>query len=258
LPNERFSFENLSFLIKEIKKELLSFLYPPRCVCCDTVLKKKEEGCCPRCAAKLPRITGPVCMKCGKPVADERQEYCADCRKYHHDFDRGTAAFLYTGAMRQSVYRMKACNRRDYLPFYAEAMTSALKAYLPYWQPELIVPIPMHPKKKRQRGYNQSELLAGLISEQTGIPTRCDLLRCVKLTSAQKTLNRSERRENLKGSIAPAEPFPPVKRVLLVDDVYTTGSTMDEAAKILKQNGVESVYFVALRTGKGKKAVFIE
>lgn len=240
---------------KSVKSFLLALLYPPRCVCCDKILSISAKGCCPDCEKKLPRITGPSCMKCGKPVAGQEDEYCEDCRKYPHEFDRGRAAFTYTGAIRRSVYRMKHDNRRDYMPFFAEEMVQAMAAELPRWKPEVILPVPMHPRKKRRRGYNQSELLAEHISRLTGIPVRKDILRCVKQTADQKSLNRKERMKNLEGSMAVDREVFTFKRVLLVDDVYTTGSTMDEAAKVLKGAGAERVFFIVLCSGKGKKAV---
>lgn len=192
-------------------------------------------------------------MKCGKAVETESKEYCDDCRRQEHYFDRGTAAFTYNRDLRRSVYRMKAENRRDYLEFYAEAMVQAASKYLEYWQPEAILPVPMHPKKMRKRGYNQSELLAGKISRITGIPLERRLLQCVRLTSSQKELDRKGRMKNLRGSFAAAEPFPRISRVLVVDDIYTTGSTMDEISRVLKAQGVQCVFFVVLCAGIGKR-----
>lgn len=234
-------------------EHLLDFLYPPRCVLCDEVLRKGEHGCCSDCTALLPRVREPLCMKCGKPVGSAPEEYCEDCRAQEHYFDRGVAAFTYTGAMKSSVRRMKFSNRRDYIPFFAESMVQALRPHLPLWSPQLILPVPMHPRKRRQRGYNQAELLAGRISRLTGIPVDTDLLYCTRLTQSQKELGRRERLENLRGSFAVCEPFPDVSRVLLVDDVYTTGSTLDEISRVLRAHGAESVFFVVLCTGKGKK-----
>lgn len=231
---------------------LLDLLYPPRCPICDGVLRFPEHGCCGDCVERLPRIQGAVCMRCGCEVAEE-EEYCRECRTQKHYFDRGAAAFTYTGALRHSVYRMKGMNRRDYIPFFAEEMVQALSRYLGVWRPELVLPVPMHPKRYRRRGYNQSELLALQIGRLTGIPVRKDLLRCTKLLPPQKELNGRERRKNLRGCFEVREPFPKVERVLLADDVYTTGSTMDEISRVLKERGVQSVYFVVLCTGKGKK-----
>ena len=237
---------------------LSNLLYPPRCPICDRILRlsdSAERGCCPACMETLPWVREPACMKCGKPVGEEGQEYCEDCRKQAHAFDRGTAAFTYTGALRHSVYRMKSENRRDYVPFFAKTMTTALARYLPRWEPEVILPVPMHPGKKRRRGYNQSELLAQEIGRRTGLPVEKELLYCTRAVPSQKTLGRRERLLNLRGSFAVRRGAPALQRVLLVDDVYTTGSTMDEISRVLRETGVESVFFVVLCTGKGKKAV---
>ncbi len=213
------------------------------------------RGCCAECDASLPWVRELACMKCGKPIGDEGQEYCWDCRVQRHFFDRGVAAFSYTDVMRHSVLQMKMQNRRDHIPFYAEAMAMTLARRLPSWRPEVILPVPMHARKRRVRGYNQSELLAREIGRLTGIPVESRLLRCTRPVRAQKELGREERLRNLRGSIAVCKPFPGYSRVLLVDDVYTTGSTMDEISRVLREQGVRHIFFVVLCTGKGKKAV---
>ncbi len=232
----------------------MELLYPPCCPICDQVLPFYGAGICPDCEKKLPWVTEPFCMKCGKPVAKEEEEFCEDCRRVSHFFDCGRAAFLYTGLMRQSVGRMKFQNRRDYLDFYADSMVRAGGEFLKSRDPEVIVPIPMHWKKRAKRGYNQAELLAERISCLTGIPCRKHLLRCVRMAGDQKALGREERMENLSGTFAFSggkEPVP--ERVLLVDDIYTTGSTLDEASRVLRGAGVLKIFFLVLCTGKGKK-----
>ncbi len=244
----------------------MDLLYPPRCPLCDKILDWKDRtttqkiripgmprGCCTDCRTSLPRVKEPACMKCGKPLENEGQEYCGECMTQRHFFDRGVAAFRYTNALRHSVYRMKTENRRDYIPFYAAEMARALERKLPQWRPEVILPAPMHSRKRRQRGYNQSELLAREIGRLTGIPVETGLLRVTRIIRSQKELGRRERLQNLRGSVAAREPFPRYSSVLLVDDVYTTGSTLDEISRVLRTQGVRSVYFVVLCTGKGKK-----
>lgn len=247
---------------KEAGNLLLDLFYPPRCPICDRILKRKEGLCCAACEKKLPWILEPTCMKCGKMIEREEDEYCGDCRTYAHVFDRGTAAFAYIGALRHSVYRMKAENRRDYLDFYADAMTRALKPYLARWQPERIIGVPMHWQKKWKRGYNQSELLAEKIAKKTGIRLERSWVFCCKKTKAQKMLGRKEREKNLSGCFALKQKQISARSVLIVDDIYTTGSTVDELAGVLKSAGVEHVYFVVLcigkGIGKGKKRVCTE
>ena len=242
---------NLLLAAKKAGNLLLDLLYPPRCPICDRILNRKEGRCCAKCEKKLPWIAGPTCMKCGKMIDREEDEYCEDCGKYAHAVTRGAAAFAYTGALRHSVYRMKAENRRDYLDFYADAMTQALETYLVRWQPERIIGVPMHWQKKWKRGYNQSELLAKKIAKRTGIQMEDAWVYCCKKTKAQKLLGRKERERNLKGCFALKQEKKRFRSVLIVDDIYTTGSTIDELAGLLKTVGVEQVYFVVLCIGKG-------
>lgn len=233
----------------------LDLLYPPRCAVCDGLLRKGEDGCCADCRAALPWVREPACMKCGKPVADFRQEYCDDCARTRHFFARGVAAFTYTGAMRQSVHRLKSGNRRDALDFYAAAMVQALEPHLAAWQPQMLIPVPMYRRKQVQRGYNQAELLARRIGGRVGIPVETGLVRCTRRHAPQKTLGREARMRNLRGCFAVTRRIETGCRLLLVDDVYTTGSTVDELARVLREAGAGAVYFLVLCTGKGKKTV---
>ncbi len=254
---------------------VMELLYPPRCPLCDELRPARslfqwaerpaKSFVCEDCCDKLPWAAEPVCMKCGKPVGSNETEFCGDCMRTRHLFDQGRAAFTYSGAMRRSVYRMKALNRRDYLDFYADAMVRMGRRYLEAWRPEVIVPVPMHWKKHAARGYNQSELLAARISCLTGIPCDRKLLRCICYTGVQKELGREERLRNLRGSFEARRPIKGRKgqqnsersgipsSVLLIDDVYTTGSTMDEAARALRGIGVRKIFFMVLCTGQGKK-----
>lgn len=191
-------------------------------------------------------------MKCGKPVRRE-QEYCGDCSRQTHIFNQGTAAFTYSDGLPDALFRLKFQNRRDYLDFFAGAMTLAYQRRAARWRPQQILPVPMHWRKRARRGYNQAELLAERISQNTGIPMEKNWAVCVRKTSEQKRLSRSERQRNLRDSFQVKKQFQGVTRVLLVDDVYTTGSTMDELARILKKAGVKEVFFLVLCIGKGKK-----
>lgn len=233
----------------------LRILYPPHCALCDTILTKGEDGCCSACAKKLPRVQAPTCFRCGKPVGSWEAEYCDDCLRTRHWYEQGAAAVTYTGAMRRSVYRMKADNRRDYLDFYARLMAEVLKKYRYIWQPELLIPVPMHWKKRQKRGYNQSELLARKLSHLTGIPVDRTLIRCIRPHAAQKQLGRKARMKNLDGSFALQRSPEHLQRVLLIDDVYTTGSTVDALARLLSEAGVPHIFFLVLCIGKGKKTV---
>lgn len=118
------------------------------------------------------------------------------------------------------------------------------------WYPEVLVPIPMYPKKKKLRGYNQAEILAGYLGEYWNLPVDTELLKKVRDTGAQKELDRATRRKNLLEAFE-AERESPYQRVLLVDDVYTTGSTVDAAAESLKRAGISDIFYIAICIGHG-------
>ena len=119
------------------------------------------------------------------------------------------------------------------------------------WKPDALIPVPIHKARLAFRGFNQAELLARGLSKEFQIPVRNDLVYRVKKTTPQKELNDKERKNNLKSAFHVKPNAIECKTVVLVDDIYTTGSTMDALAKALKANGVEQVYFVCLAIGRG-------
>lgn len=229
---------------KNLLKFAVDILYPPRCPLCDRIIPPGGDRVCVECREEIPWIIQPYCLKCGKMLERSEEEYCDDCLKHAHNFTQGIAAFRYAGKIRGSVQRMKFSNRREYLDFYAEAMVWRAEKWLSLWRPQRIVPVPMHWIKKNQRGFNQSELLAGKIGEITGIPVLRHAVRKRKNTKDQKKLSGQERRTNLKDAFEVSGDFSSIRSVLVIDDVYTTGSTMDEISRVLKRAGAENVFFL--------------
>ena len=234
--------------MKKVTESFLNMLYPRRCPLCHKILRDQDSLVCETCRSTVHPIEETRCFKCGKPVAQE-EEYCADCRKIRHFFDRGRGIFVYDERMRQSLVRYKYYGCREYGDFYSRAMCLYGRKELALWRPELIVPVPVHRSKERRRGFNQSALLAEKISGYTGIPADLTLVRKVRKTKSQKKLTAGERQENLRRAF---EVQRPVKegRILVVDDVYTTGSTMDAMARCLKEKGAEKVYFLTVCIGE--------
>lgn len=231
---------------------LLDLLYPRRCPICEQILTGKQERVCPDCRRKLPYIREPLCKKCGKPLERQEQELCRDCGKTGHGFVCGRSIFLYEKSFRRSVSRMKFQNHREYLDFYAEEMAKAGKKYLERWRPAVILPVPMNARKRRERGFDQSRLLALKLEHLTGIPADTKSLMRIRYTLPQKDLDMRQRKENLKNAFALREAACLSEPVLLLDDIYTTGATIDEICKILHKNGIRQIYFLTLCTGKGK------
>lgn len=239
-------------ILKKIFEEGLNLLYPPRCPICEKILMRSEGKICGDCRKGLPYIREPICKKCGKPLKRVEQEYCITCEQEHHEFLCGRAIFLYERSFRQSVQRMKFKNHREYLDFYSEEMIREGQKYLKYWKPKTILPIPMNSRKKRERGFDQSYLLAKKISQLSGIPIVPKALVRSRYTLPQKELDAKERRKNLQGAFELKSKEKIQEPVLLIDDIYTTGATLDEACRTLKKSGVTQIYFLVLCAGNGK------
>ena len=190
-------------------------------------------------------------MHCGKPLEDETEEYCADCRKRKSYITQGKALWLHRDPVPAAVYRFKYKNRRSYGKVFAREMVEQYEKQIGRWQVREIIPVPLHRSKRRERGYNQAEILAEEIGALTGIPVRKDVLFRIRKTVPQKKLDTEGRKKNLQGAFAVSGKWRPVKNVLLVDDIYTTGSTVEHAAKVLRKAGAENVYFLTISIGQG-------
>lgn len=233
---------NIVSLIKQL-------LFPLRCPMCDRPVRPFGERICPECVEKRKILTQPYCMKCGKHLVDER-EFCGDCSRVQHVFVRGRALYEYESVV-GSIYRFKYGGRREYADFFAEEMEKYLGDFIREIRPDALIPIPLHRKRKNRRGYNQAECLARALGARMEIPVRSRYLLRVRNTTPLKLLNPAERQNNLKKAFIIGENDVKLEKVILVDDIYTTGSTMDEAARTLLANGVKSIYFVALACGEG-------
>ena len=228
-------------------------LWPEVCPFCERVYR---AGICPECQIELKKlqIKEPRCMKCGKPVRYQEQEYCYDCMHTVHFYDRGFSIWLHKSLVKQSIYQFKYHNRRCYGFYYGEIMADLYKEMIQTMQiknPDVIIPIPLHKKRRRIRGYNQAEIVADHLGRKIGVSVETKWLFRKNNTNPQKTLNRKARWKNLDQAFEVSDDFCPVRTVLLVDDIYTTGSTIDSVAKVLKAKGVQSVYFLTISIGQG-------
>lgn len=153
--------------------------------------------------------------------------------------------------MRASVSRFKYKNRREYADFYVQELLQTCGPAIENWKPDVLIPIPLHKSRRRRRGFNQAELVAKGIGRELGIPVLSDGLIRTKKTVPQKELSDLERKQNLKNAFQLKRNDVRLKKVLLIDDIYTTGSTIDAAAAILLESGVEKVYFLSICIGRG-------
>lgn len=231
---------------------VLALVYPPRCPVCDEIVAFEDRGKVhPECRKKLFYITGAVCMKCGQPVDNARVEFCFDCGKKHHHYRQGKGVFLYKGDIKQTMYRFKYSNKREYAAFFAGIAAEQYTEWMQRIGAEVIVPVPMYRRKQKLRGYNQAEVFARELSRRTGIPYRMDLVSRTRDTKPQKNLNDTERKNNLKNAFHVSQDIVKYRYILLVDDIYTTGSTVDAIAQSILQTGVIDIYSLSICIGKG-------
>ena len=234
--------------LRRVLKTCLGILYPQTCYFCGKIGK---ERLCTDCAKKVEYIKEPRCKKCGKPIRYWEREFCHDCTGKDFTYEQGRSIWLHKGPVRWSVYQYKYHNHRIYAEFYAEELFRLYGHKLKEWNVDVIIPIPLHKKKKRKRGYNQAEVLAKRLGNLSGIRVDCKSVIRARNTKAQKELNDKERNKNLRNAFEVTKLGEADKNVLLVDDIYTTGSTIDSVSQILIEKGAKKVFFFTISIGQG-------
>lgn len=237
-------------------QNILDMIYPVRCPICGEIVIPKENKICDPCKEKLQYITEPRCKKCSKPIEQEEKEYCSDCEHKNYHYIKGYAVWMYDEAMRHSIAGFKYHNKREYANFYIDELYRIYGDEIRKIAPDAIVPIPVHKSKYRERGYNQAEILARGLGIRLTIPVLSHLLIRNKKTLPQKQLSDRERLYNLQDAFeynqAVANHFhKEINTILLVDDIYTTGSTIEACTNVLMANGINDIYFITLCIGKG-------
>lgn len=173
----------------------------------------------------------------------------------HIALQRGGAVLLYTGQMQESMARFKQGGRAEYGKVYGRLLWDAKREWLQRIREPVLVPVPVHSKRYRKRGYNQAEEIAKEMARLSGLPMRSDLLVRVKHTAPQKELSKRERSRNLQGAFRCRADYRKLclqgKCAIIIDDIYTTGSTVEACSQTLLQAGFDKVYFLCVCIGKG-------
>lgn len=237
-------------------QKILDMIYPVRCPICGEIVIPKGNRICPTCRNKLKWIKEPRCKKCSKPIEYEEKEYCNDCEKKNYRFTSGFAMWVYDDIMRHSIAEFKYHNKKEYAKFYIEEMVENYGPAIKKIAPDVLVPVPIHRSKYLERGYNQADILARGLGNQLNIPVLSELLIRNKKTLPQKQLTDRERLNNLKEAFEfnqkAVDCLPhKINRLLLIDDIYTTGSTIEACTETLIAHGIYQVYFITLCIGKG-------
>lgn len=221
---------------------LRDVFFPPSCLHCGDVVERGPlRHVCAACAPLIPRVEPPCCPCCGHPFFGEAsgERLCVHCEGLEPEFGEGRTAVLFRGPARALVHELKY--RRGL--FVLEDM-AGLIAGTPrtaeFLRGAVLVPVPLHPRKERERTFNQARELARAVAARLGAGTRAEqLLRRVIDTQTQTNLDREQRRANLKNAfaLAPRASINPDLRYVLIDDVFTTGSTLNACAAVLRRAG---------------------
>lgn len=238
--------------IRKILNTILEILYPRKCPVCGRIISPKGALICPPCRKRVSFITEPRCKKCGKALMFEEKEFCENCSHQEHRFIYGVALMDYDSVSRKILSDLKYQNRRDNADYVAAEMALRLSENIRAMEPDALIPVPVHPRRRRVRGFNQAELLAKRLGERLEIPVRTDLLARVKNTRPQKELGSLGRLNNLLSAFAVKRWDEELKRVVLVDDIYTTGSTAEACTRALLAAGAQKVFVVSAAIGKDR------
>ncbi len=222
----------------QIWNRIIDLLFPPRCGGCQTA----GSLWCATCRAAIQPIEPPLCEKCGEPFVTDR--LCVNCRAHPLVIEKIRSVALFDGVLRQAIHRFKY----ERLAGMAEPFGNMLADY---WRTaqltaDWLIPVPLHPSRERDRGYNQSELLARHLAHQVNVPVSSKGLRRTRATAVQMTLNAAQRRENVAGAFECVEVRVRGTRVVIIDDVGTTGATLDACAQAVLKAGAVSVMGLTL------------
>jgi len=232
-------------------------VFPTDCLLCEQELEQPGgASICARCWESFQPWAGPRCECCGLPFASERaveslELFCGFCRQAEQQFDMARSYGLYNGNLRKAILHLKFHGREGLAKRLGALLVRPFEA-LPELDSALVAPVPLHFLRRRQRGFNQAELLArGLVRalhrEAPGLQLEKDLLRRVRATPPQVGLSVSARRENVRGVFSAPQPDRVRDRtVILIDDVMTTGATLSACAAILKRAGASRVLALSL------------
>ena len=227
-------------------------LFPRRCPVCGQIVLPEGALICPGCMAKLHFIRQPSCKKCGTELIADRAEYCPDCLRRQRSFEYGIALIRYDAVAQKSMAAVKYKNRREYLDFYAEAAYRKYAARIARLSPDLIIPVPVHKSRMKKRGFNQAEEFGKRLSHYLEIPMNSSLLIRSKKTVPQKDLGPALRLKNLEQAFSCRKLPYRMKKVLLIDDIYTTGSTAEACSRALKKAGAEQVFLLVIATSSNR------
>ena len=240
--------EAASRISRRVSRTVLDAVLPPRCLRCGDVIAS-ATGLCPDCWLRIAWLAPPCCARCGQPFPFDAgaDALCGACLQKLPAYDRARAVFRYDRHSRDLILRFKHADRTESVPAFAGWLARAGAELVE--SAELIVPVPLHWTRLAARRFNQAALLAQALGRATGRAVEPQALERRRQTQSQGRLGRLARFRNVRGAIAVTDRFVAAvanRRILLIDDVITTGATVDSAAKALISAGARGVDVLAL------------
>jgi competence protein ComFC len=235
-------------VLGEISDAIVSVFFPAGCRICDGLLKSASRvPLCEECLSSFERVPGVVCQICGRPLpglaqAEGEPLLCPACQERTYAFERARSFALYQDAVVRAILLLKFEQIEPLGAWFAERLAELLKTEGEAMAADVVVPVPLHRVRERERGYNQAALLSKPLAKRLRLPHKAVLLMRTRARPDMQVLSLEERWESVRGAFA-TRPGSQVDnlRVLLVDDVLTTGATLDACARALRDAGAKSV-----------------
>ena len=236
----------------KLLNKALRILYPRACPVCGDIIKDGAPYICSLCAPLIDYMNCPRCLKCSRPLEDSGEELCEICRSKKRFFDTGYALMRHDERTKNIVYDLKYRSLKDNAEFIGYQAAGLLGKEILSWRAEAVIPVPLHKKREHERGFNQAQLIAEKFLEflpENNMKLDTECLKRPEATRRLKDLKPEEREKNISGAFSLEDM--PYKRVLLVDDILTTGTTLNECARVLKAAGAERVFFLTASVVSG-------
>ena len=238
------------FFLK-LKDDILDFVYPQNCPICQKPLEREEKEVCEDCWKTLAFLPSPFCPYCKSFLEDEETVFNHRCPYLSKPEDRKILAVKSLGTFddyyQKLIHRFKYDKKIPLGKYLAQSLGKIVEQERDFVNCDLVIPVPLHPARYRERGFNQSEILAQGISQTMNLPLEKEILKRKKNTKDQTYLNAQQRAENVRGAFVITQPEKiKDKKVILVDDVITTGATLNECARMLQKAGAKVIFAVTL------------
>ncbi|MCX6089673.1 MAG: ComF family protein [Candidatus Atribacteria bacterium] len=237
---------------RNILEGFLNFFFPLTCVSCGQYISESSGySLCERCCSQIEFLNGPVCVSCGRSLPHFRLTKCRRCREKPFSFDAARAVTVYISPIRESIHALKYKGMTSFAPFFGHLLLEYLKTNPFLLDVDGILPVPLHPFRLQERGFNQSEIMARSVSRSFHLPLIRKKIFRTKLTRSQIGLSARDRRLNLQNAFSIPDPgYFRAKKILIIDDVMTSRATGESLSRALRNSGCERIYLLVLASGK--------